>query len=404
MRLRRPTLGLLLAAAVAAMPRPAPGAEAAPDAPDLQVDVVLDSHEVRPGGAVGVDLWITNDSPVRAEALELRAAGTRFMHLARQAEDCGEASEAIDLGPAEGRSAVHRTLALCVGSEVVERDATLHFVLRSTWKTSGADDARASAHQVVEVPVEVRLLGVELPGVPVGLAALLIPGLLAVMILRTFGFPGVGGLDGSEKGVVGVGVSMLLVWLVAVAWPPKAAGTMSFTRFVVVCLLAALIAALLLLIHRGLLRHRRRREAARLVQPGDDERTVLRKLLALAPEFAPRSYEVTDATGTTWLGALQGTRSDGAVVLLAWFEVRTMDAKLRAELAPLFAARRLGEALRRAEEAQAEIALRDGLRRRTREGEEETALERQDFALEPTPPTVQRTEPISGKELPLVLA
>ena len=370
--------------------------------PKLVVDLVLEDSQIRPGSTSAVDLWITNASKIPVVDAELLMTSAHFLTLADGTNDCVHGLRTFEIGPVAANATLHRTLALCVGREVSELNTNLRVFLRYAWTTSDAG-VTASAHQAVELPVRVRLLGVQLPGVPVGLAAVLIPGLLALMVLKLFGFPGVDRLDAGERGVIGVGISVLLAWLLALTWPPSGLDVMSPDRFVVLCFLAAVVALALILADRSLRRRKQRRRKARLVQPGDDAITALAKLLASEAGLVPGSVEVTDSEGTTWIGALHGERSDGAVVLLGWFEIRTDDVDLRAELSPMIDKGELSQALRRATTAKATVALRDGLRKRTADSEEETAENRQDFPLEPEPPTIQRAPPIRAGQLPLVL-
>lgn len=339
MPLRRTRLVALAAALCSAGVWPALAAEAPPTDPEIGATVNLLSESLRAGGAIPVEVWLVNSSPVAASAVELRLHSPPALTLAEGGCDRPHAG-AVDLGPLGAHQVLTRSLRLCAADRVVEDDFTLLFVFRYRW---AAAEGERESFTAVEKTVRVGLLGTDSPGgFSLRLVALVLPGLLFWMLLRLFRVPVVSGFSSAESAALAVLTSALLVAVLERLTPTGAGPGISLGELGWLCLVGAVPALVAGLGWTVWQEVRRRRALAQIIRSTDPPATVLAKLLAGARP--PDRNASLRTEHDEFLGSMVAASGDGrSYVLVGWFELRpdpaAMGAASRARAGALAEAR-----------------------------------------------------------------
>lgn len=286
--------------------------------PDLKVEVTLDRTDLQPGDPIAVTIRVDPLISAQLSTLQVELAGPRFIGLApvdplRQTVRASSGGQPIDLiqpGP-QHRNVFH--LKLYSADEIREGEIDLVFLFYSTWSSGQTSFAS------VDRRIQLNLFGTDsVSGVPLQLAAFVLPGLLALGLLALFRFKPLVDLNWSLQAFLSVGTSLVLALL---SWQIFPAGTpmgMSRKRLVYLCLTGAAI-GLLLIVGRKL---RNRYRESHFVLPNEDSATVLLKALKYHRKKVVNGTPVCARLGqNTLLGSVAMPRADGEQVLYGWFEV-----------------------------------------------------------------------------------
>ena len=283
--------------------------------------ITLERSDLIGGVPVPVTLWfIGRDAQSVAEVL-VTFRGPDFIALRGPSAAAAPAT----LGPFEGSGPF--PLALTTEGPLREGRFTLAFGIRYTVEGSPATHAA-----VIEKAVEVGLLGVgSVAGVPLQFAAYLLPGLIAVMVIRVLKVGWSQQLQALELAAISFLLSMLLLVVAErlAAWPAVAAWGHGSIDILVLGIGGALVGLalstpkLIRSLHDWLARKGEERAAADLTAVDDDFATIVGKAFRQSRYAASgKAVLVRTNGGETFAGSVAARAAGGGIVLLGWQKLK----------------------------------------------------------------------------------
>jgi hypothetical protein len=325
---------LLLTAIVApslAQQKSAPAEEAMVPA---QLSISFERQTIRENDKVPVRIVIVNPSAANLRTVTLRWNLPSDL-LTLYAQSCGNplapgqrtdakrnpSSFTWDTVPSNKDANSIQTKDFClVSSDASEDSFNLGFELQYSWINT--DGHTQYATLVVEKPIKSAFLGTDtLAGIPLGLAGLIVPGLLFWMLLDWWQTPWrVQGNFLSDKMVYCALVSMLLIAALKPARLPflDITSGLSIAKLVRLAMIGATAGLLL----GGGDYWIRECKARRTLHPEDDELLVFEKLLRLNKRKPTPSTVVRSKDGTQYRGSV-GAQAGAFVFLSGWYKIQS---------------------------------------------------------------------------------
>ena len=354
--------------------------------------VTLAQTDLVGGAPVPVTLWFTGGDTATVADAWITFVGPDFLALREPAA----AATAAPLGPYSGAGPI--SLQLVTAGPIREGRFTLAFGVRYAFGESSETHA-----VVVEKTVEIGRLGIgSIAGVPLQFAAYLLPGLIAVMVIRMLGVGWAKHLQALELGAI----SFLLSMLVLVSGERLTAAGWGFVSLDIVTLgLAGALFGFVIAIPRlvrlaadSFTRRRQARAAANLVAIEDDFVTAVAKAFR-QQRYAEtgKAVQVTTTSGAVFAGSVAAKTADGRLVLLGWQKLTAAPDQGWRELVTRGEWRTLAECIDQ-RHRRAPLDLQDLNLVRRREGDHwESAGDRELFAAA----AVKSVESIDFAELEL---
>lgn len=268
--------------------------------------VSFERPSLRENDSVWVEILIANGSEYELTNLDLRVAGPA--HFNWHADSCAGAKleTGLPLGAVQARSTLARRLCLKTDSEISVGEFNVLFVLQYQLQMG---DRTATSFVTAEKTVKANLFGSEsIAGVPLALAGFIVPGLIFWLIVGWFKAPWGVGLPLSDKMIYSVLVSLLFIALgsqlnflnnylnigngISVA--------KLFWLAVTGCFFGVVIGGFDYLRRKA----QQKRADERQINVGDDDSTLLRKLLTLYPNAQHPRATIRLKNGAAYLGSL----------------------------------------------------------------------------------------------------
>jgi hypothetical protein len=289
----------------------APGRlDAETDRPALSV--VLAVETIKENDAFDLEVWLRNEKDLLLVEAKLHTTAPPF--LSTHDAPCSDKSRpaitggSLELGPIPPASTTTRRL--CMRSKAITPgDFNLVFTVAYAWDRNGK---RQDSFVTIEKPLKVRLFGSDsIAGIPLNLAAFIVPGLVFWLVLSHLGVPwAVAGVALGDRMVYSLLISILLLLIVG-DWMKlidleAAIGTAKFATLALVGLGAGLVVAGL---HHAVSWVQRFLERSRYIRSDDDLYTKLEKLLAANRDYQhPKAtVKVTENGSRKYVGTLAAT-------------------------------------------------------------------------------------------------
>ena len=306
-------------------------AASASKSPKPELLVSFSHSAIREDDKVPVSIWVSNESDVSLTALNLWISSPATLEWHDVSCDGSLLPDPVQLGGLAAHSVTTRTICLKSKPVVELGSINILFTLRFGWQSNGQPRESFTAS---EKPLTVALLGTDtLGGVPLGIAALVAPGLLFWLVLSAFGATWGPGIALGDKTVYSVLASALILILLS-PFPYFDTRTgLSVWKLVYLASFGAGLGLVAGVTDSLVRRARQHNLEAQTVRLGDDDKTALSKLLRLYKKKSIAKTTVRLKDGKQYVGALGEQRTD-LVTLVGWFRVNTdgKDAKLVAQL------------------------------------------------------------------------
>ena len=303
------------------------------DPPKPLLLVSFERQAIKEKDAIQVRVWFTNewdqslsnvtlhvDSPAtlkwNATTCEQWKQNPNELWMVNQSLDLGS------VGPNEVRPAI-----LCVqsGPSIDVGDFNILFAADYSWNKNSV-----VRHSLVtnEKPLKANLFGSDtVAGVPIALAAFIVPGLFFWLVLGWFKFPlSIGGLGLGDKLIYSVLTSLPLLWIVNWLKPDPNAG-ISFGKLSFYAITGLSTGFVIGIVAWGWRwKHGRSMARERLllkekeIKFGDTPQVLLGKLLNIYPGYHKPRAVLRTAAGDGYEGSL-ATETEEVVAIVGWFQI-----------------------------------------------------------------------------------
>jgi hypothetical protein len=318
--------------------------------PNLQVSMLHSA--IRENDSFPVTVWFSNDSDLDFSAAELQISSPEFLKWHDGPCPGKDLQGPLALGPVPAHKVISRSLCPQSDSTIEVGGQNIFFTVRFSWK--GCDGRSRESFASIEKALNVALLGTDtLGGVPLGIASLVMPGLLFWMFAKIWGVAWGPGLALGENLIYSVLCSALIIVALSFIWPYfDLKSGISIQRLLLLAVAGASVGFVVGFVDWLARRAQQEKKDAQTVRLGDDGVTALGKLLRLFGRKQVIRTGVRLRDGRQYVGSLGEERSD-LVTLVGWFQVNTNDAARVAELRPLLTAGKYSDAF--------DVAARHGL-------------------------------------------
>lgn len=360
--LRRYFVFLAVLACLAASAR-AQAREASPPSksPKPELLVSLSHSAIREDDQFPVSIWISNDSDIGLTSLNLRISSPESLEWHDISCDGPRIPGVVALGGLAAHAAISRTLCLKSGPVVKLGSLNILFTANFTWQNKGQS---GESFVSSEKPLTVALFGTDtLGGVPLGIAGLVAPGLLFWLVVNAFGASWGPGIALGDKMIYSV-LASALIMIVLSPFPYLDTRTgLSVWKLAYLAAIGAGLGLVAGAIDWAVRRVRQDNMEAQTVRLGDDDKTVLGKLLRVYKNKSIVKTTVRLKDGRQFVGALGEERPD-LVTLVGWFRVGTENkaANLVAELRRLATEKKYVELFDNAVRNQFSLQLSDAIK------------------------------------------
>lgn len=265
-------------------------AKSVAESPKPTATVSFERQAVRENDTTAVEVWLNAESEPEITSVALDISSPDFLEWFDATCSQKFADKHIPLEQAGSKSTFHKRLCLKSQSDITAGEYNILFVFEYHWnKDKESRTARTSS----EKPLKVNLLGSDsLAGIPLALAGLIVPGFCFLLILRAFKVVGTAGADLMIHGVVVslgfIGFAKLVRRLVTgwgwTAFAQKlhyldASSNVSVDKLIWLAAFGAGLGGLVALVYYSYRGIKTRRLQAFDIKEGDDDSTVLYKLL-----------------------------------------------------------------------------------------------------------------------------
>lgn len=297
--------------------------------PEVTVIVTVEREALSANDSTALRVWIANRSAVPVDSAVLNASGPWFVEFRDSSGIWTPGRLTRILGAIPGYGLENYTLYARTTNSIEEGDVRLALALEYQWNPEGRA-LRGHARTLSEAKLRVGLLGNEsVAGVSLRLAALIVPGLLFLLILRLADSKFASALNSTEAVTVSVLFSVLLGAVAAAVCPPPSRNAISTPRFLILCGIATGLSLVCLVVAATLAHYGKRYR----VLTTDGPKEALEKLLkqrrgSLIGRFSRTEQEsgaavsvILNGESTPVVGSLIGETDGGGSVLLGWFQV-----------------------------------------------------------------------------------
>lgn len=328
-------LGIFLSALAQ---RPSPTPVANPPKPVLSLS--LERSAIRENDQLQAKIWISNDwdKPISDVILRvntptlpnkddrLNQSPQKFLTWSNTS--CAEWKNAIDdaanigtIGPRDFREI---TICLKSGPDVLIGDFNVSFICEYAW---AFENQKGRSFVTAEKTLKSNLLGSDsVAGVPITLAAFIVPGLFFWIVVGFLKVPWNIGSGLGDKLVYSVIVSIILLWILN-WWQADLGGAIGLYKLFKFALAGAVVGLVAGFTDHGrqLLVRRYRENKAKIakageVKLGDESDELLRKLVKLHPNCRKPQAVIRLKDGTEYIGSLMAETSE-IVALIGWFRI-----------------------------------------------------------------------------------
>jgi hypothetical protein len=304
-------------------PTPAP---AVPDPPKPLLIVSFGRQSIKEDDAIDVRLILNNewDQALSDAVLQIDSPPTLIWNATtceqwrQHTGNPGLVDRTLKIG-AIGPKEVRR-INLCVksGHNVDVGEFNILFAIDYSWNQNNV-----ARHSLVttEKALKANLFGSDaVAGVPIALAAFIVPGLFFWLVLQLLKSPWtIGGLGLGDKLLYSVLTSFVLLWVVNLVRPDPDP-SISFSKLVFYAatgLVSGLIAGMLILTWQA---YRERQRKKRQIKLADSPEVLLGKLLKLYPDYHNATGILRTAAGETYSGSL-AAKTEEVVAIVGWFQI-----------------------------------------------------------------------------------
>jgi hypothetical protein len=334
----------------------------------LTPSVSFSEQSVGEGDSLYVETWFSNDTDTDLSQVSLEIFSPNFLEW--HEKSC---SDPIITGPFLLESPARHTLVehkLCARlkqhDDVKVGDFNILFIYRYQWR-----DGKTNRESVasVEKPLKIVLLGSDnILGVPLGLAALIVPGLFFWFAISLWKAPWRVGLALGENLFYSLIVSAIF-FAIGYFLPPtwwfsrmEALKGISLGKLVSLALTGVIVGAVVGGIDRWLRSAISQYRARHAIHPDDPAQVLLEKLLNASP---PRNRPLTTVRlkgGVEYYGSL-GARTEQGTVLVGWFSIplNSFPGKLTRAVKAYKEKNRLADIMELARRNKVEIELRNAI-------------------------------------------
>lgn len=265
-------------------------AKSVAESPKPTATVSFERQAVRENDTTAVEVWLNAESEPEITSVALDISSPDFLEWSDASCSQKLADKHIALEPTGSKSTFHKRLCLKSQSDITAGEYNILFVFKYQWNK---DKESRTALTSSEKSLKVNLLGSDsLAGIPLALAGLIVPGFCFLLILRTFKVIGTEGVDLMVHGVVVslcfIGLAKLLRGVFAGwGWTGcaqklhylDASSNVSVDKLIWLAAFGAGLGGLVALAYYSYRGVKTRRLLAFEIKEGDDDRTVLYKLL-----------------------------------------------------------------------------------------------------------------------------
>lgn len=327
---------LVFASERAEPPTPSP---TVPDPPKPILIVSFGRQSIKEADAIDVRLLLNNewDQTLSDAVLQIDSPptlswnGTTCEQWRQHPENPGLLDRSLKIGPVGPKEV--RRLNLCVrsGHNIDVGEFNILFAVDYSWTQNNV-----SRHSLVttEKVLKANLFGSDaIAGVPIALAAFIVPGLFFWLVLQLLKSPWtIGGVGLGDKLLYSVLTSFVLLWLVNLVRPDPDP-SISFSKlvfFAATGLVSGLIVGLTLRAWQSYRDSQRKKKEIKL---GDPPEVLLGKLLKQYPQYHNPSGILRTAAGETYSGSL-AAQTDDVVAIVGWFQIvkANIDGPNKAEI------------------------------------------------------------------------
>ena len=354
-----------------------------PTPPKPGLAVVLQRQAIRENDELEAQVWISNDWNQPLSGVALRLNTPSFLSWAhgtcadwKRNSDQPNGQGIANLGGINANDFRITTVCLKSADNIMVGDFNVSFSVEYAWPM-GTTTGRSFV--TTEKTLKSNLLGSDtVAGVPIALAAFIVPGLVFWLVIGWLQVPWNVGSALGDKLIYSVIVSVALLWLIS-WWRTDSSGSIGLSKLFLFATAGAFAGGIVggadHLI-RWLLRRRRQEQAAIAdaaeAKVGDDPQDLLDKLLHKYPD-ARKPRAVVKAGETQYTGSLM-EETDEVVAIIGWYHVvkDNIQSANRAEiLGALDQAKSSFEILKVARQYDVKIEPRNGVRQDPNDGNAE---------------------------------
>ena len=333
----------LFSSALAQRSSPTPSPTPFPSPPKPGLAIVLQRQALRENDELEAQVWISNDwdKPISDVALRLNTPA----FLSWNASSCADwkknsyqpnAQGVANLGAIGASDFKVTTVCLKSAADIIVGDFNVSFTCEYAWPMG---TAKGRSFVTTEKALKSNLLGSDsVAGVPLALAAFIVPGLVFWLVIGWLQVPWNVGSALGDKLIYSVIVSVGLLWLLS-WWKTDSSGAIGLTKlfwFAAAGGIAGVVVGSLDHFVRWLLRRRKAQEEAIAdaaeVKVGDEPLDLLEKLLNKYPD--ERKPRAVVKQGARWYTGSLMEQTEDSVAIIGWFRIArdNIQAGNRAEI------------------------------------------------------------------------
>lgn len=309
-----------------------PSSQPGSDPPKPLLLVSFERQTIKENDAIEVRVWLTNEwnRGLTAVRLHIDAPATLKWNEATCANrqhdwDSVTNVNQFDFGAIGPNTVSRKVLCVQSGSSVDVGDFNILFTADYSWSNNGAE-----RHSIVtsEKQLKASLFGSDtVAGVPITLAAFIVPGLFCWLVLGWLRFPWtIGGLGLGDKLIYSVIISLPLLWIVNWLTADQSVGISlgKLGVYAVTGVAAGFVVGigprLQMLFSEKTTANKERLRKEREIKSDDSAEELLGKLLNLYPDYKNPRAELRDPEGTIYGGSL-AAETDEIVGIVGWFQI-----------------------------------------------------------------------------------
>jgi hypothetical protein len=334
MRRLTSSLFLLIAAlgctALAQRPAASPSPMPFPSPPKPGLAVVLQRQAIRENDELEAQVWVSNEWDKPISDVTLRVNTPSFLSWAPST--CADWKQKSYQPDGQNRASVGTigpsdfhvtTICLKSAADIMVGDFNVSFTCEYAWPMGAA---KGRSFVTTEKALKSNLLGSDsVAGVPIALAAFIVPGLFFWLVIDWMKVPWNVGPGLGDKVVYSVIVSVGLLWLIS-WWRTESSGAIGLSKlfwFAAAGGVAGVVAGWIDRGVRAVLRHKQEEQEAIAdaaeAKLGDDSDVLLQKLVAKYPD-ARKPRAVVKFGDSVYTGSLM-EETDEVVAVVGWYHI-----------------------------------------------------------------------------------
>lgn len=323
--------------------RPTPAPTPPPAPPKPAIAIVLQRQAIRENDELEAQVWISNewDKPISDVALQLNTP----TFLSWDASSCADWKKRSYQPNPQGVASIgtigpsdFRVTTVCLKSapDIMVGDFNVSFTCEYSWPSG---TAKGRSFVTAEKALKSNLLGSDtVAGVPIALAAFIVPGLVFWLVIGWMNVPWNVGSALGDKLIYSVIVSVGLLWSIS-WWKTDSSGAIGLSKlfwFATAGGVAGIIVGSVDRVVRFLVKQKKAKQKAiadaAAPKVGDNPLSLLKKLVAKYPN-ARKPQAVVKTGKTQYYGSLM-EETDEIVAIIGWFHILkdNIQAANRAEI------------------------------------------------------------------------